>query len=94
MNLECPYCEHEIEDPEDCYKTDTCYEYECNNCNKTFTFFVEYSRNYNACKAPCLNGGDHDWKPRIGFPAEWFKDEFRCSYCKEEKTIKEKEGKK
>lgn len=48
MNLHCPHCNHEIDDPDECYKTDVKYDYECDECEKTFYFFVEYVRHYTS----------------------------------------------
>lgn len=64
MDLECPYCKKEIDDPDDCYETDRDYEHECYHCEKNFVFQVEYTRHYSANKAECLNGGDHRYKER------------------------------
>ena len=64
MDLECPYCEKQIEDPDECYETGVDYEHECPHCEKNFVFQVEYTRDYSANKADCLNGGEHKLKER------------------------------
>lgn len=78
MDLACPYCEHEIEAPDDYNETFTRYDYKCENCNKTFTFSVEYERNYESRKAPCLNGGEHDYSK-----ANFVTNKIKCKYCDE-----------
>lgn len=66
MTLHCPYCEEPIDDPDDCYEPRQDYKHECPHCGKSFVFQVEYSRDYSANKADCLNGGEHryeEYKP-------------------------------
>jgi hypothetical protein len=87
MSLECPYCEKEMRDPDDCYEEGVTYEHECPHCGKNFVFTISYHISYHPEQAPCLNGEEHDWKPIIGFPEEYFKNKFRCSYCDEERII-------
>ena len=36
MSLECPYCEAEIDDPDDCYETHVTYEHECPHCGMRY----------------------------------------------------------
>ncbi len=86
--LECPYCEEEIEDPDDCYEPDTIYHEECPNCGKNFVFTLEYSRDYYPEQAPCLNGGEHDWREIAGAPFYHFANRRRCHYCDAEKILK------
>ena len=90
--LECPYCEKELNDPDDCYKEDETYEERCRHCDKQFVFTLSYSVSYHSYKADCLNEADHDWKPITGYPEEYFKNRRRCSMCDREKTIKESEA--
>lgn len=82
--LECPYCEKEMREPDECHDPDVNYEKQCPHCEKYFVFTVGYIKTFDADKAPCLNGGDHGWKPIIGAPAEYFKGRFRCIYCGDE----------
>lgn len=88
MSLECPYCEEEIEDPDDCYEPDVTYDHECPHCGKNFIFTVEYTRDYHADKAPCLNGESHDWRKISGAPRYHFVNRRRCHYCDKEKVLK------
>lgn len=59
MTIECPYCDYEMADPEECYEEDAPYQHECRSCRKQFAFTLSYSRNYHPRKAECLNGGEH-----------------------------------
>lgn len=91
MNCKCPYCKQEIADPDECYEQDTPYEWECRHCGKNFIFYVDYIRTYSEYQAPCLNGGEHEWKPIRGFPEEYFKNKQRCEVCQAERTIGEED---
>ena len=64
FGLQCPYCDGEIDDPDDCYEPGVDYEQECPHCEKNFVFGVDYIRTYSANKAECLNGGSHTLKER------------------------------
>ena len=86
-NLECPYCDADLDDPDDCYKEDETYEEHCPHCDKRFVFTLSYSVSYTAYEAPCLNGEDHKWKKINGCPAEYFENRRRCEYCDKEITI-------
>lgn len=76
----CPYCNHENErddigNPDD-------YETECSECEKTFMYSVEYEPIFASRKADCLNGGEHEYRPMIGAPAEYFANRLRCWVCR------------
>jgi hypothetical protein len=85
--MDCPYCGEEVDAPGECHNPDIAYQNECSHCDKTFVFYVEYYPSYTEIKAPCLNGGDHDYQPIVGFPVEYFANKRRCSYCAEEITV-------
>ena len=85
--LECPYCGEETPVPEECHEQDAPHEAGCINCEKRFIFYVTYYPSYSENKAPCLNGGAHDYQPIGGFPEEYFSGRRRCSYCGEEERI-------
>lgn len=85
MSLNCPYCEHEIDDPDEKYETCRTYEHECPNCEKTFVFEVEYVRYYNAEKADCLNGGKHDYQMTRTIPKRYSR--MKCTMCQDEKPL-------
>ncbi|WP_409266873.1 hypothetical protein [Massilia sp. BHUDP2] len=87
--LECPYCEADLGEPDDCYEP-TDHEHECHECSKSFIFGVEYERTYYPRKADCLNGGAHRYKPMIGAPVEHFAGRVRCEDCGEESRLEAK----
>ena len=82
--IECPYCDKEIEEPEECNETSVDYEHECPECEKTFQFQVDYTKNFYPKKTDCLNGAPHDYRPIVGCPDWWFKDKRRCSMCSDQ----------
>lgn len=90
-DIECPYCGHEQEEPDDCYEPNTNYEVECNKCEKVFHARCEYTRYWDTSPTPCLNDGKHDWKPLrgIGMPDEYYAERRRCSYCDDVKELKD-----
>lgn len=81
MSLECPYCEKEIDDPDDCDDPSRDYEHECPHCEKNFVFQVEYTRDYSANKAECLNGGEHRYKDRNRYGAGEPEIYSQCQDC-------------
>lgn len=85
--IECPYCEHEQNDPDDCYKDDVHYDNECNNCKKTYGFKIYYEPEYDSYKLPCANGEKHLWKKTMLYHKESYF--YRCDYCNLEKIFKE-----
>lgn len=82
--IECPYCDAEIEEPDECPDPSTTYEHECPECGKTFIFTVDYTKDFYPETADCLNGAPHDYQPIHGAPDWWFKDKRRCSMCRHE----------
>lgn len=85
MSLECPYCEKEIAEVDDCNDPCMTYEHICHHCEKTFIFEVEYTKHYSASKADCLNGGEHDYKNTNSIPSS--SSRMRCSMCGDEQPI-------
>jgi transcription elongation factor Elf1 len=62
-NVECPYCEAELEVcQDDGFATDESetYEQECHNCGKLFALQVAIHWDFNGHKAECMNGGAHN----------------------------------
>jgi len=83
--LTCPYCDCEMNDPEECNEQDRTYEKECPHCDKAFVFTVEYTRYYREHKADCLNGAPHDYQRTNTYPPEAAR--LRCSMCDDEKPL-------
>ena len=88
-DLECPYCEAELEVCHDDGFGDeegVAHKMECDKCEKSFTFQTHISFSYWPEKADCLNGSPHpfgEWRKL------WDKDgkrvEYRrCKTCEEE----------
>lgn len=87
MDLECPYCEKELEinhDDGSGYEEGVKHQMECNFCEKSFVFSTSISFYYEPEKADCLNDGCHDFKPNRTFPKEYTKME--CSMCGKERN--------
>lgn len=96
-DIECPYCgEGQSINHDDGYgyEQDVVHQQMCEHCDKTFTYTTSISFYYEAEKADCLNGGEHNWEPTHTFPR--FFSKMRCSMCDEEreptKDEKEKYG--
>lgn len=92
-DFECPYCSSEIEPNYDNREPDKDYQDECESCGKKFVYSIRYITQYHSSKADCLNGGEHDWKPIVGIPREYFENKRRCSMCAKEITLKPEEVK-
>lgn len=91
-DIECPYCEKWFnisnDDGHGCDESKK-YEQQCPNCEKNFVFTVSYTPNYSAEKAPCLNGGNHNWKR--AFYLSLGRIFMRCSCCGEERNCNAEE---
>ena len=84
MDLECPYCEKELDVCHDDgfgYAEGVKHKMECDGCGKHFVFETSISFYYEPEKADCLNDDKHQWKPSRTFPKEFTKME--CSICGE-----------
>ena len=82
----CPYCEEDIEEPEECYNTEKTYNEQCPYCKKNFVFTVELCLEYQTSPADCLNGGDHDYRKTKGTGGLHEYAISICNICKQEKT--------
>ena len=90
MDLECPYCEADLEVCHDDgfgYAEGVKHKMECNECKKSFVFETEISFYYEPFKADCLNEGDHKWKFVQHFPA--YNSIIECQLCGERKSAAE-----
>lgn len=92
MDLECPYCEKELDICHDDgfgYEEGVKHQMECGYCEKSFVFETSISFYYDPEKADCLNDGNHDYKPTRTYPKEFIMME--CSMCGEERKPTEYE---
>jgi len=86
--VECPYCEKEIEICHDDgfgYEEDQKHEYQCPECEKNFVFWTTISISNSAEKADCLNDGFHNYEKTKTYPPEFAK--MRCIMCGHEKDL-------
>lgn len=92
-DLECPYCEVDVEVCHDDgfgYGEDEYHEMECPECEKSFVFTTSISFHYEPHRADCLNdGGEHNWKPTMTIPIEYTK--MRCTACDNTRPCTEEE---
>jgi hypothetical protein len=91
-DVECPYCGQNQEINHDDgygYEEGVKHEQECSNCEKTFVFETSITFLYDAAKAPCLNDGEHEYKPTCTIPKEYTR--MRCIYCGSERALTEVE---
>ena len=85
-DVECPYCgsaEEICHDDGYGYAEDCKHEQECNACGKRFVFATSILFLYEAGKADCLNGADHNYKPASTYPVEFTR--MRCTACDDER---------
>ena len=87
--IECPYCGADC--GEDCEPGDEgeLNQRECGECEKLFVYYPQYSIDFYSNKAPCLNGEDHKWRKREGYPTEYFAGKYECEWCNERRTVEE-----
>ena len=71
-DMECPYCEANCGVPDEPRSEGEYCEWECPSCEKSFVYYAPYSVDYYSNKAPCLNGGEHEWEPICGAPKEFY----------------------
>lgn len=82
MDINCPYCEKELEVCHDDgfgYDEGVKHQMECYGCGKHFVFETYVTFSYEAEKADCLNDGNHNWKASRTFPKQYTVME--CSMC-------------
>lgn len=82
-DVECPECGHEHDIKIDGWsdvQEDNIYDNTCPSCNKIYCYSFSVVRNYEAHKADCQNGSDHDWKPMKIYPLHW-PDARYCRDC-------------
>lgn len=88
IDVWCPYCDKGQEINHDDgygYGEDGLYQQECINCEKTFVYTTYTTYSYEAMKADCLNGSEHDYKPTFTIPNAFTR--MRCSMCEAERDL-------
>lgn len=89
--IECPYCEHQYDlchDDGAFYDEDNRTEEECPECGKRFMVTSSISWDFNADKADCLNGGEHNWEKK--YPVKHFPqltNKEICRMCDQERNV-------
>jgi len=86
QDVRCPYCMTDQminHDDGYGYDQDEIHQQECRACGKTFTYTTSISFDYDVYEAPCLNGGEHEWKRVWHTPRLW-PDWKRCKNCGED----------
>jgi Zn finger protein HypA/HybF involved in hydrogenase expression len=92
MDLECPYCEKELDINHDDgfgYEEGIKHQIECPHCEKSFVFQTSISFYYEPEKADCLNGNKHNYQLTHTAPKEFSK--MRCSMCDDERELNKDE---
>jgi len=83
-NATCPYCNKSINvEPIGTYEDGEIQEMECPRCKKSFGYVAVVTIEFETHKAPCMNGGDHEWEFVNSFPTEF--NHHRCKNCGEVK---------
>jgi len=92
-NETCPYCKAEVEVNADGegYQEDVIHHGYCGSCEKSFCYSTAISYHYEVWPAPCLNDGEHDFKPTTTWPIELTKMECCCCGERREPTALEME---
>lgn len=91
-DVDCPYCGKGQDINHDDgygYEEDRVHQQECSHCDKTFVFKTFISFDYDADKADCLNGGEHEFKPTRTFPVEC--TEMECTMCEDRRPLTDEE---
>ena len=86
MDILCPYCgkEQDIEhDGGYGYEENEVHKQQCGECDKYFTYTTSISFYYDAEKADCLNGDEHNFFPTKTYPKQY--SLMRCEDCGEER---------
>lgn len=86
-DVECPYCgawEEINHDDGYGYGEDEVYQQNCGSCDKNFAFQTSISFDYDATKADCLNGGEHEFKASATLPRKYTR--MYCTACDLKRT--------
>tara|TARA_B100000378_G_scaffold70854_1_gene54080 strand:+ start:12062 stop:12364 length:303 start_codon:yes stop_codon:yes gene_type:complete len=91
-DINCPYCDAELEvchDDGEGYSEDELHQMNCSNCDKDFVFTTTIMFSYHPEKADCLNGSGHNFKRTHTVPRRYTKME--CTMCGERRDPTNKE---
>ncbi|MCG3203990.1 MAG: hypothetical protein KCHDKBKB_00667 [Elusimicrobia bacterium] len=94
-DVDCPYCGkgQEIDHDDGVgYEEDRTYRQDCADCGKTFVYTTSISFSYDAEKADCLNGSEHNYQPSHTFPKKYTK--MVCKMCDDERQPTKEEREK
>jgi len=79
-DVKCPYCgEWQEINHDDGYGEGETFEQECADCEKNFVYTTAIIFYYDAKKADCLNGADHNYEPTRTYPKKY--TEMKCVDC-------------
>lgn len=92
MDIECPYCEQDLDICHDDgfgYEEGVKHQMECSHCGKSFVFETSISFYYEPEKADCLNDDNHDYKITRSYPKEF--SEMECTMCGDKRELTDDE---
>lgn len=87
-DIECPYCGEDQEINHDDgagYAEDELHQQQCGNCDKYFVFTTSIHYYYDASKADCLNGSEHDFQETNTYPKCCTR--LKCTMCHEQNKL-------
>lgn len=91
-DVECPYCgewqEMEHDEGYGCKEGEP-YKEECEHCGKMFVYYTSISFHYEANKADCLNGAEHNYQMSCTLPKEY--THMQCVDCGELRGLTQEE---
>ena len=91
-DMQCPYCDADQEvchDDGHGYSEGVKHEHTCSACDKTFVFETFIILDYEAAKADCLNGADHQLVFRRSWPER--ASRMGCTCCEYERPATKEE---
>lgn len=92
MDIQCPYCEENLDICHDDgfgYEEGVKHQQQCSHCYKSFVFETSISFYYEPEKADCLNNGKHIYEITTTSPKEF--SQMRCKMCDEKRELTDEE---
>ena len=92
LDVTCPQCGEEFKNENEDLNESEQYEAQCPNCEKMIGYSISISISTYSCELPCggRDGeGPHEWKHRVGWPSEYFKNKYYCIHCDLERESEE-----